>query len=75
MLPDGITHMKGFVKDPNEAKRYSALDEDEPPSSPEGGNDYVDDSSDNPQHRKNTDLTKTVNIFLLMKFKEYPFFF
>lgn len=75
MLPDGITHMKGFVKDPNEAKRYLALDEEKAPSSPEGGHDYVDDSSDNPQQRKNIDLTKTVYIPLSMKFKTYPFFF
>lgn len=66
MLPDGITHMKGFVKDLDETKRYLALDEDEAPSSPEGGNDYAElqDGSDNPQQRRNTDLTKTVYISL-----------
>lgn len=66
--------MKGFVKDPNEAKRYVVLDEDKAPSSPEGGHDYVDDSSDNPQQRKNIDLTKTVYIPLSMKLKTFSFF-
>lgn len=28
MLPDGVTHMRGFVKDPNEAKRYMSLDDE-----------------------------------------------
>ncbi|XP_057785539.1 actin-related protein 6-like [Salvia miltiorrhiza] len=61
VLPDGITHTKGFVKDLNETKRYLALGEDEAPFSPEGGKDYVDlqDGSDDPQHRRSTDLTKT----------------
>lgn len=67
MLPDGITHMKGFVKDPNEAKRYVALDDDGALSSSAAGKDYVElqDRSDNPQERRNTDLTKTVCIALL----------
>lgn len=53
--------MKGFVKDPNEAKRYLALDDDEALSSPATGKDNVElqDGSDNPQDRRNTDLTKT----------------
>lgn len=52
--------MKGFVKDPNEAKRYLASDENEA-SSPAGGKDYVElqDDDDNPKDRRNTDLTKT----------------
>lgn len=67
--------MKGFVKDLDETKRYLALDEDEPPSSPEVGKDYVDleDGSDNPQQRRNTDLTKTVYIALLIMFKSIRF--
>lgn len=65
MLPDGITHMKGFVKDPNEGKRYLALDDDGALSA--AGKDYVElqDGSDNPQDRRNTDLTKTVCVALL----------
>ncbi|KAH6779270.1 actin-related protein 6 [Perilla frutescens var. hirtella] len=60
VLPDGITHMRGFVKDPNEAKRYLALHENEAPF-PAGGKDYVElqDGSDNPKDKRNIDLTKT----------------
>ncbi|CAI9100825.1 OLC1v1038004C1 [Oldenlandia corymbosa var. corymbosa] len=29
VLPDGITHTRGFVKDPNEAKRYMSLDDED----------------------------------------------
>lgn len=60
VLPDGITHTKGFVKDPDEANRYLALDE----KSPSGGKDEVDqeDADVNPRERRNTDLTKTVYI-------------
>ncbi|XAR66875.1 hypothetical protein NMG60_11013243, partial [Bertholletia excelsa] len=28
VLPDGVTHMKGFVKSPDEAKRYLTLDDE-----------------------------------------------
>lgn len=64
MLPDGITYMKGFVKDADEANRYLALD-DEAPSSPAGEKDYVEqqDVNDNPQKRRTIDLTKTVLLF------------
>lgn len=27
MLPDGVTNTKGFVKDPDEAKRYLSMDD------------------------------------------------
>lgn len=61
VLPDGITHMKGFVKDPNEAKRYLSMNNDGALSSSAARKDYVElqDGSDNPQDRRNTDLTKT----------------
>ncbi|PSS13870.1 Actin-related protein [Actinidia chinensis var. chinensis] len=32
VLPDGVTHMKGFVKDPDEAKKYLSLEDGAPPS-------------------------------------------
>ena len=75
MLPDGITHTKGFVKDVDETKRYLSLDENEAPSSPEGGKDYADlqDGSDNPQHKRSTDLTNTVEISLFIMFEIYPY--
>ncbi|KAI3446735.1 hypothetical protein Pfo_003400 [Paulownia fortunei] len=60
VLPDGITHMKGFVKDPNEANRYLALD-DGALSSPAGEKHYVEPQDVNvkPQDRRSIDLTKT----------------
>ncbi|KAG8372702.1 hypothetical protein BUALT_Bualt12G0094200 [Buddleja alternifolia] len=53
VLPDGVTYMKGFVKDPGEAKRYLALD-DEAASSPAGETDFTN----KPQDRRTVDLTK-----------------
>lgn len=73
VLPDGITHTKGFVKDPDEANRYLSLDEKEP-SSP---NDEVE-QQDAPRERRNTDLTKTVYLLRRISFlvpKVYPLFF
>ncbi|KAL7137738.1 hypothetical protein ABFS83_10G112800 [Erythranthe nasuta] len=55
VLPDGITYMKGFVKDPNEANRYQTLNLDH------GETDYMERQvvNDKPQDKRNIDLTKT----------------
>ncbi|KAK4420294.1 Actin-related protein 6 [Sesamum alatum] len=59
VLPDGVTYMKGFVKDPNEANRYLAVDARNP-SSPAGEKEYVEQQvvNDKPQDRRSIDLTK-----------------
>ncbi|KAK6156496.1 hypothetical protein DH2020_010744 [Rehmannia glutinosa] len=59
VLPDGITYMKGFVKDSNEANRYLALNDGAPSSAEE--KQYLErrDVTDKPQERRNIDLTKT----------------
>lgn len=62
MLPDGVTYTKGYLKDPDESKRYFTLD-DEVPSSHRGENDYMEqqDPTDKNQDRRTVDLTKNVN--------------
>lgn len=65
MLPDGITHTKGFVKDWDEAQRYLSL--------ADGGltanlvlNKVVDscgDADNDEDHRPKVDLTKNVTFF------------
>ncbi|KAL0403808.1 UNVERIFIED_CONTAM: Actin-related protein 6 [Sesamum radiatum] len=59
VLPDGVTYMKGFVKDPNEASRYLALDASDP-SSQAGEKEYMEQKvvNDKPQDRRSVDLTK-----------------
>ncbi|KAL5697952.1 peptidylprolyl isomerase [Ranunculus cassubicifolius] len=53
VLPDGITHTKGFIKDPEEAKRYHTLSEESPTPLP------VTNEKTTPQEdRKKIDLTK-----------------
>lgn len=60
--------MKGFLKDPNEANRYLALDDGAP--SPTGETGYMERQivNDKPPDRRNIDLTKTVLLFHLVKF-------
>lgn len=60
VLPDGITHTKGFVKDPEQAKRHLELD-DNAPSYPAG-----EDAFDKPEDRKKADLSKNVSLFFLI---------
>nr|GFC39670.1 actin-related protein 6 [Tanacetum cinerariifolium] len=43
VLPDGITHTKGYVKDPEEAQKYLKLSEDGELPHPEG-NDQADET-------------------------------
>jgi len=60
VLPDGVTHTKGFVKYPDQARRYLALRESDLPSSQpveaEGGMNYAE----LPEERKRVDLSKNV---------------
>lgn len=61
MLPDGITHTKGYVKDPVEAQRYLSLSEEgELPGS--DGTDEADqtETRSKPSERNKIDLTKNV---------------
>ncbi|KAB1199381.1 Actin-related protein 6 [Morella rubra] len=59
VLPDGVTHTKGFVKDPDQAQRYLGLTEGASPSQL-GAKEDVDHSEvkENTNDRKITDLTK-----------------
>lgn len=63
MLPDGVTHTKGFVKYPDQARRYLALRESGLPSSlpveAEGGMNYSE-IAEQPKDRKSVDLSKNV---------------
>ena len=63
VLPDGVTHMKGFVKDPNQAERYLNLDGGAPPSATviKEGMDQTE-VTENPEDRRRIDLTKTVRL-------------
>lgn len=58
VLPDGVTHTKGFVKNPEAAKRYLALT-DGAHSRPEESKKEMDDVSEKHEDRKKIDLTKT----------------
>lgn len=65
VLPDGVTHTKGFVKDPDAARRYLALDGDAAPP-PQKLEMEVDDVEE-PTDRKKADLTKNVGIFISLE--------
>lgn len=70
VLPDGITHTKGFVKDINEAQRYLTLSDGAKPPQPGTKEDighYED--LEKPEARNRIDLTKNV------MFKLFSFFF
>jgi len=63
VLPDGVTHTKGFVKYPDQARRYLALRESSLPSSLPVEADGVMNSSEiaeQPEDRKRVDLSKNV---------------
>ncbi|KAF5725837.1 actin-related protein 6-like isoform X1 [Tripterygium wilfordii] len=55
VLPDGVNHTKGFIKDPEEARRYTLTD-GAPPRSAEAEKDM--DLTGKSEERKRTDLTK-----------------
>lgn len=59
VLPDGITHTKGFVKDPEEAKRYQVLyDHAKPPKKRNKDDAEHLDITEAPEERKKADLSK-----------------
>ncbi|KAJ8753199.1 hypothetical protein K2173_017788 [Erythroxylum novogranatense] len=60
VLPDGVTHTKGFVKDPDEAKRYLTMmnRNAQPYSDLNQGSDRPD-YAEKLEERKKVDLTKT----------------
>lgn len=61
VLPDGVMHTKGFVKYPDQAKRYLALREGGLPSSPSveaQGGVNCPETAEPPEDRKRVDLTK-----------------
>ncbi|CAL0320096.1 unnamed protein product [Lupinus luteus] len=57
VLPDGITHMKGFVKYPEQARRYLSLADDGLSRPPEGDMNCLE-FAEHPAERKAVDLTK-----------------
>ncbi|KAL5547798.1 hypothetical protein UlMin_003029 [Ulmus minor] len=60
VLPDGITHTKGFVKDPDEAQRYLSLTDEQLTDSEMNKNlDHLQ-VTEKTHDRKITDLTKNV---------------
>lgn len=64
MLPDGVTHTKGFVKDPDQARRYLSVTDGDPPS--EFGSKEDRDRfevTERPGDRKKVDLTKNVPVY------------
>lgn len=68
VLPDGVTHTKGFVKDTDQAQRYFTLtDGSKPPSSQARNVINKQEDSDQMSDRKKIDLTKNV-VFLLVRF-------
>lgn len=62
MLPDGVTHTKGFVKDPDEAQRYLSLTDGDRDQTPNGNADQPQ-VTEKLENRKKTDLTKNVESF------------
>ncbi|XP_043813652.1 actin-related protein 6 isoform X2 [Manihot esculenta] len=58
VLPDGITHTKGFVKDPDEAKRYLTMTGGVSPSLETKKGIDQPEVSDKLEERKRTDLSK-----------------
>ncbi|KAI3916830.1 hypothetical protein MKW92_003447 [Papaver armeniacum] len=57
VLPDGIEHMKGFVKDPDQAKRYLTLEDGLPLETNEDMNRPLS-NKEKAEERKKVDLTK-----------------
>ncbi|KAL6974169.1 Actin-related protein 6 [Sarracenia purpurea var. burkii] len=66
VLPDGVTHTKGFLKDPDEAKRYLTLEDGDPPSHFKTKDDIdYPEVTDKREDRRKIDLTKNVLLHLL----------
>lgn len=72
MLPDGITHMRGYVKDPDEAKRYMSLDN----GASLEQKDEIDqpDIMEKPEDRRTVDLSKNVLASFIFKTVACPVF-
>ncbi|KMT02815.1 hypothetical protein BVRB_8g193970 [Beta vulgaris subsp. vulgaris] len=60
VLPDGVTHTKGFVKDVKEAQRYQTLYDGEPNSitSEEKAVDHDSEDEEDSEDRRKVDLTQ-----------------
>ncbi|XP_027065528.2 actin-related protein 6 [Coffea arabica] len=58
VLPDGITHTRGYVKDPEEAKRYMGLDDGASLDSLEKDETDRADIIGKPEDRRTIDLSK-----------------
>lgn len=58
VLPDGVTHTKGYVKDPNEAKRYTLSEQETASDLGEQDDSHQLDDSEKPKDRRTVDLTK-----------------
>ncbi|CAK9167634.1 unnamed protein product [Ilex paraguariensis] len=60
VLPDGVTHTKGFVKDPSEANGYLAFTDGVLPPQPERKEDMDQlEVREKPEDRRKIDLTQT----------------
>ncbi|EXB96863.1 hypothetical protein L484_016636 [Morus notabilis] len=57
VLPDGVTHTRGFVKDPDEAQRYLSLTDGDGDQTANLGSDHPH-VTEKLEDRKKTDLTK-----------------
>lgn len=67
MLPDGVTHTKGFIKNPDEAQRYlTSIDGSPSPLVPKNNTD-LQENTDKPEERRKADLTKNVISAFLWK--------
>ncbi|OMO57762.1 Actin-related protein [Corchorus olitorius] len=66
VLPDGVTHTKGFVKDPEAAQRHLTLTDGDTPSQAAGMKKETDqlEVMERTEERKKADLTKNVVIIL-----------
>lgn len=65
MLPDGVTHTKGYVKDPEEVNRYLNQEEGVSKSPQANEDDAVClEDTEKTEDRKKLDLTKNVSLIL-----------
>lgn len=68
VLPDGVTHTKGFVKDPEAAQRYLKGADESQPKPSETKMDIDQHNTPVQFHdKKNIDLTKNVLILYLLE--------
>lgn len=78
MLPDGVTHTKGYVKDPEQARRYlSVTDVDGDSPAELGSKEGMDhfEITEKPEDRKRVDLTKNVPVYPISLDKVISFLF